>query len=289
MTPPILIAVDPRRDDPAPLALGLRLARLAAAPIVLASTEDERLGVAAQLLLDARGPIPAIQLRRPPDGSSPAHGLQALAQDVAPLVMVLGSSSRGQLGRVFPGAVTDRLMHGAPCAVAVAPRGPSLESADSPLRRIGVAWVDRPDGRAALTAASALAHASAAYLRVLVVMRPRDLYLSASPTLPPFDDETARLQDAEAELRSGLAAAGEASAAGQVLDGEPAAALASASADLDLLVCGSRGHGPVRNAMLGGTAHALVRRAACPVLVVPCGAEVALAAAWQQAAAGVVA
>ena len=156
-------------------------------------------------------------------------------------------------------------MHGAPCAVAVAPRGPSLE-----LRRLAaaphrVAGVDRPDGRAALTAASALAHASAAYLRVLAVMRPRDLYLSASPMLPPFDDETARLQDAEAELRSGLAAAGEATAAGQVLDGESAAALASASADLDLLVCGSRGHGPVRTrcSVALRTRSCAARRAPC--------------------------
>jgi nucleotide-binding universal stress UspA family protein len=288
MTPPILIAVDPRRDDSAPLTLGLRLARVAAAPVVLASTDDESLGRAAQSLLDARGPIPAIKLRGLDDGP-PAHALEALANEVAPLLIVLGSSSRGQLGRVFPGAVTDRLMHGAPCAVAVAPPGPSLESADTPLRRIGVAWADTPDGRAALTAASALAHASAAYLRVLVVMRPRDLYLSASPALPPFDDETARREDAEAELRCGLAAAGEASAAGQVLDGEPVAALASASPDVDLLVCGSRGFGPVRNALLGGTAHALVRRAACPVLVVPHGTEAALAAAWQDASAGIVA
>jgi nucleotide-binding universal stress UspA family protein len=289
MTPPILIAVDPRRHDPAPLALGLRLARVAAAPIVLASTADECLGVAAQGLLDTRASIPAIQLRRLPDGSSPAHGLQALARELEPLAMVLGSSSRGQLGRVFPGAVTDRVMHGAPCAIAVAPRGRSLESADTPLRRIGVAWVDTPDGRAALTAAAALAQASAAYLRLLVVMRPRDQYVSAAPALPAFDDEAARRQDAEAELRRGLEGAGDASASGQVLDGEPATALAAVSPDLDLLVCGSRDQGPVRTAMLGGTSHALVRRAACPMLVVPCGTEAALAAAWRQAAAGMVA
>jgi nucleotide-binding universal stress UspA family protein len=36
---------------------------------------------------------------------------------------------------------------------------------------------------------------------------------------------------------------------------------------VDLLVCGSRGYGPVRTLMLGSTSHALVREAACPVLV----------------------
>jgi hypothetical protein len=37
MTPPVLVAVDPRRDDAAALALGLRLARVAGAPLVLAA------------------------------------------------------------------------------------------------------------------------------------------------------------------------------------------------------------------------------------------------------------
>lgn len=62
-------------------------------------------------------------------------------------------------------------------------------------------------------------------------------------------------------------------AAGEVLSGDAAAALATASKRLDLLVCGSRGHGPLRTVLLGGTSHALVRTAFCPVLVVPLGAR----------------
>jgi nucleotide-binding universal stress UspA family protein len=46
-------------------------------------------------------------------------------------------------------------------------------------------------------------------------------------------------------------------------------------------VCGSRGHGPLHTLLLGGTSHALVRRAACPVLVVPEGAEAELATAFE--------
>jgi nucleotide-binding universal stress UspA family protein len=61
------------------------------------------------------------------------------------------------------------------------------------------------------------------------------------------------------------------SAGGEVLWGDPSDALAAASADLDLLVCGSRGYGPMRTLLVGGTSHALVRKAACPVLVVPPG------------------
>ena len=69
-------------------------------------------------------------------------------------------------------------------------------------------------------------------------------------------------------MRRGVDEIGEA-AAGEVLSGDPAEALAAASEELDLLVCGARGHGPVRTVLLGGTSHALVRLASCPVLVVP--------------------
>jgi nucleotide-binding universal stress UspA family protein len=42
--------------------------------------------------------------------------------------------------------------------------------------------------------------------------------------------------------------------------------------EVDLLVCGSRGYGPMRRVLLGGVLRKLIRRAACPVVVVPRGA-----------------
>jgi nucleotide-binding universal stress UspA family protein len=119
-------------------------------------------------------------------------------------------------------------------------------------------------------------------------MRPRDDYLTVTPVEPMFDHEEARRRDAEAVLRHGLYAAGP-SATGEVLDGDPASALASASSDLELLVCGSRGYGPIRTLLLGGTSHALVRRAGCPVLVVPRGTEDRLATAFGAPSAELVA
>ena len=302
MTPPILVAVDPRRDDPGPLAVGLRLARLAGAPLLLAATypsqpadrvypelgetlageAEAALSRAAVRLADAPGPTPVMRVAAVP-AQSPARALHTLAQDDEVLLAVIGSSSRGQLGRVSPGAVTDRLLHGAPCPVAVAPRGLSLDDAGTPLRRVGVGYVDGPDGRAALEAADAIAHAAAAYLRLLVVMRPRDYYATVKPAVRRVDHEAPRRADAQAVLERGLNASGDPSTIGEVLDGEPAAALASASTDLDLLVCGSRGFGPLRTLLLGGTSHALVRRAACPVLVVAPGGEATLTAAFREA------
>jgi nucleotide-binding universal stress UspA family protein len=203
------------------------------------------------------------------------------------LLLVLGSSPRGPLGRVAPGAVTDRALHGAPCPVAVAPSGLSLADAAEPWRRVGAAYVDAPDGQAALEAATAIARAAAAHLRLLVVMRPRDAHVASMPVIPAaFDHDEARREDADTELRHGLQACGYPDASGEVLEGETPGSLAAAASNHDLLVCGSRGFGPLRTVIMGGTSHALVRRAACPVLVVPRGTVTPLTAALRTASAG---
>ena len=56
------------------------------------------------------------------------------------------------------------------------------------------------------------------------------------------------------------------------LEGPPAMTLAEASADVDILVVGSRGYGPIRSALLGSVSRALTKSAHCPLVVVPRGA-----------------
>ena len=58
-----------------------------------------------------------------------------------------------------------------------------------------------------------------------------------------------------------------------LLDGDPQALLARASGQLDLLVVGSRGYGPLRAVLLGSVSGALVRSAESPLVVVPRGPE----------------
>ena len=50
---------------------------------------------------------------------------------------------------------------------------------------------------------------------------------------------------------------------------DPANVLLAVSAHVDLLVCGSRGYGPLRSVLLGGVSRRLVDDAHCPVLVLP--------------------
>ena len=57
------------------------------------------------------------------------------------------------------------------------------------------------------------------------------------------------------------------------LEGEPADALAAHSADLDLLILGSRGRGRPRGPLvLGSVAARLIGMARCPVLALPSSA-----------------
>jgi nucleotide-binding universal stress UspA family protein len=63
---------------------------------------------------------------------------------------------------------------------------------------------------------------------------------------------------------------------GRLLEGSAGEVLAAESADLDLLVTGSRGYGPRAAGLLGSTTHALMRSAACPGLVLPRGTRLEL-------------
>jgi len=291
MSKPIIAAIDPRRDDIAPAALGVLLARLTGARLVLAASypfdlsvdnlhpeyvrtlrleTEQALGRVAAVVRDAGVPVTTTAVAA--DGS-PARAFHELAEDADAKLLVIGSSARGPIGRVLPGAVTDRLLHGAPCPVAVAPVGFSFEDAAAGPGLIGVAFTDTPDGHAALAMARALAGPARARVRVLTVAPPLDLLVTGSLTDSLLEDvRRARHEAAAAVVRVGTEALpGNRTADGQILSGRPADALAVASEDLGLLVCGSRGYGPLRTLLLGGTSHALVRKAACPVLVVPPG------------------
>ena len=64
----------------------------------------------------------------------------------------------------------------------------------------------------------------------------------------------------------------------RVVDGYADDELARFSATVDLLVCGSRGRGPLGSVMLGSVSAGVMRKASCPVLIVPRGARDGFAA-----------
>jgi nucleotide-binding universal stress UspA family protein len=71
-----------------------------------------------------------------------------------------------------------------------------------------------------------------------------------------------------------------------VFVGDPAATLVRVSEHLDLLVCGSRGYGPIRAVLLGGVSRRVVAESRCPVIVLPRGVRASLEALLDEAPAG---
>jgi nucleotide-binding universal stress UspA family protein len=233
---------------------------------------------AAQTLAGARMQVREdwLEFRTAP-GHSPAHGLHVLSEEVAADLVVVGSSSRGENGRVHAGSTGERLLNGSPCPVAVAPQG-FATGAGTP-RVIGVAYDGSDESRAALAEATTLAIETDATLRVIMAVPPLELRWSAAAFAGATGDEV-RQQRHEA-FRQQLAEASESlpaetRAATTLVAGPPSEVIAEeAEKGVHLLVMGSRSYGPIRRVMIGSTAIEMMRVAPCPVIVIPRGAATA--------------
>jgi len=201
---------------------------------------------------------------------SVAHGLNDLAEQLGASAIVVGSSPGGPLRRVFAGSTAERLLQGASVPVLVAPRGHRDRSTPG-LAVVGCGFVDTVDAHEALGAAARLAIVAAARLEVFSVVAPNAEFA----LLGGRDAQRAYVDAAREDFRSALErAVGELDdtvrATATVLEGDVVDALAALDdRDVDVLVVGSRGYGPLRRVLLGGTSSRLLRRAACPIMVVP--------------------
>lgn len=294
----IIVGVDPHHCDSAPVGLGALLGRVVRAPMrvvgvhaaSLPTTDrDEPTGVRA----GTHGDLEALR-RRVLDlgadgrefhgvpysieavaGSSAAETLHDLAHESQPSVLVVGSSRRGPLRRVVAGSVTERTIRGAPCPVAIAPRG--YVDPQRQLQRVGVGYVDTPEGRLALRSAAVLCREAGARLTAytMVDQAPHGI-------LPPADFSREELERRVQHIHAAFDR--QLSERSEVVDGELVVIetggldeLIERTTELDVLVCGSRGHRPLAAAALGGVTHSLLRAASCPLLLVPRGVENPLA------------
>jgi nucleotide-binding universal stress UspA family protein len=214
-------------------------------------------------------------------GSSPADQLGQLSERLGAELIVIGSTHRGVIGRVLPGTTGDSLLSGGATAVAVAPIGHA--NLEQPIASVACGYDATPEADAALPLADALARALGVELELI----------AANSFRPPLAAEFANPLDvrlAERErLEAGVERARErfdSAAVAEVVDGDPATILIERSSDTDLLVLGSRGYGPLRRTLLGGVSSAVLRKAACPVIVVPRGAEAGIGGGAGGAAEG---
>jgi nucleotide-binding universal stress UspA family protein len=322
----ILIGVDGSERSEDAVAFGRALALAARAPVILAMAhrlEPLRPGAEeheAFLRQDAErtlarlavglDDVSDVVLRPLVANTSPAHALQTTAQEERAGIIVIGSSHTGRLGRVLPGSTAERLLHGAPCPVAVVPLGYRTQTVRSrPV--VGCAYRSTEDGEASLSAAEELALALSASLRVMHVIEPlARLYDSGEM---PFDvpeinasiyaDPSARLggratrrgaarsparsprPPAERALMQRVARLNSTlESEGTLHSGRPADVLIGLSETVDILVMGSRGYGPLKALLLGGVSGQVIRSAACPVVVVPRRAASAVGSVFASAA-----
>lgn len=278
----IVIGFDGSEGSEDALRLGTAIAQAESAELVVAAAlAYDPLLIAAeaydqalaehfdQLFAQVEHQLPGVEfVRRELRDASPGQALTDLADAEGTDMIVLGSTHRGKLGRVYPGSVGERLLNGAPCAVAIAPRGYARREHYG-LGVIGVGYDGTQESQLALAEAERLAEQLKASLRLIAVVPPVPVTPSRiSHTEVGYTDVLRRhFRDV---LDVGASKLGYATAVEAVLEeGDPAAALAAQGVELDLLVIGSRGYGPVRRALLGGVSAEVMRTAPCPVIVVP--------------------
>ena len=298
MSKPIIVGYDPATADRAPVNFGVAATRFTGAPLIVASVSaaGDRPGAGQQdedLVLDPSDALAEAQRELEPEGipvecraltgTSAARALHEAAEAEDAGLLVVGSTRQGAIGRVLPGSTAERLMHGAPCPIAIVPPG---WEAGGGLHTIGIAYVDTEEGREALRSAHALAQRAGATLRVLSAVK-AGLAMYGETEARHAEQRGKDFDEVEGELR--VRAEEALRRATETLDGDvpvetdafvedPADVLIRVSEHLDLLVCGSRGYGPLRAVLLGGVSRRLTAEAQCPVIVLPRGVTSSLEA-----------
>lgn len=284
----IIVALDPSKCPLDPMRLGGVLARRLELPVVLITvfvhhplltgpeTEGQREARAAaqQDLLELGRTLDGVVIDDTlvVASSSPARALHERSTDPSTALVVVGSTTRGAIRRVLPGNIAHELLSGAACPVAIAPNGYAEQDA-RPLADVGVAFDGSTESQQALAGARQLARRARATLRVITVVEPLAFGAVPVSTMEPAASASRLLEE---ELRAvhetAVAESRELVETENVMTrGEPADVLLDQSRQLDLLVAGSRGYGPLGAVLLGSTTRELMHGAECPVLIVPRG------------------
>lgn len=212
---------------------------------------------------------------------SPGKALHQIARRQDTDLLVVGSCHHGAVGRVLLGDDTRAAFNGAPCALAIAPRG--YTERDGGLRLVGVGYNATPESECALTAARQLAAANGATVEALWVVSHEDVRRQAP--LPADWPTAGALLVTQTQERLDQTPG----VTGHAVAGGPREELARLAHRADLLIVGSRGYGPVHSLFLGSVSSYLERHAASALLILPRARSVADAALSREDASTTVA
>lgn len=200
---------------------------------------------------------------------SVARGLSDLAEEIGADLIVVGSSRRGKVGQVLAGKVALQVLHGAHCAVAVAPVGYAEEPHALDSVVVGVDGAE--ESQAAARAAAELATALDADTTLIAVLEPPPVvYGKGGGGMGGIHEvKAAQREQLQRSLDRAAGAFGTREPETKLTEGDPVDALCAAATDSSLLVIGSRGHGPIGRVLLGSTDSKLLDSAPSPMLVWP--------------------
>jgi nucleotide-binding universal stress UspA family protein len=192
---------------------------------------------------------------------SPGRGLHLQAEEQNADLLVVGSCRHSAFGRAMLGDDTRAALNGAPCAVAIASLGYAEHPV--PIAKVGVAYNGSPESKAALALARELAAPTGASIHALEVVPIMTYAYTGFVTAAIGESVDVMLQEANSRLKELSDVQG---SAVYGLTGEELAAFGD---ELDVLVVGSRGYGPVKRLVLGSTSEYLERHARCSLVVIP--------------------
>ena len=182
-------------------------------------------------------------------------------------LLVVGSAHDAEDGHVRLGRSARQLFDHLECPLAVAPRGLAGRTT-ARLRRIGVGFDGGPESQAALALATSIAAAAESELEVWGAV---DDSVAPGLRVPPVERKALNERQLESALARDLDSAKDEGIATKiaVTVGMPTDVLSDLGERVDLLVIGSAHSGRTGRLQLGATGRALLRYAACPMLVVP--------------------
>lgn len=137
--------------------------------------------------------------------------------------------------------------------------------------RLIVVGVDGSDGgRRALDWAAEEAKARGGTVQAVVAWRWDGIEAGPTTATNPTDERQHAVDVLDQAIQGLIARQGPGHpVAGEVVEGRPADVLTAAARTADLLVLGSHGHSRLRHTVLGSVSEECVRKASCPVVVVP--------------------
>lgn len=204
---------------------------------------------------------------------SAGAGLNDLAEELDADLIVLGPTHRNELGRLAGRSTVQRMLEGAPCAVAVA--APDQRDRFDGDARIFVAYDASPEAMHARDTAFRIASAKHAAVRLCAAIEPTNYATGYVGSIPDvgIDDDRERAVN-ESLVEAAEAAPDDIDVDGAIGWGAPASALLKmAGDDASLVVAGSRGYGTLHRLLAGATSGALLTNGRVPVLVTPRGTE----------------